>query len=169
MIEQMMRSTAFDKITAVYGHIDENGLFVRKWLARKIPITDKMVKNSCLSVKCVLITDKSAKKGTLSVILSEILACLPEQEKIRANHGTDLNHYSVERSALHLHNQAQTSNKAGLHTFIIGFMTARFHTFTFPQSQTLACLSANLFPSNFDSKAIWHFSASRFGCCRNPN
>nr|WP_270522725.1 hypothetical protein [Ligilactobacillus ruminis] len=47
----MMRSTAFDKITAVYGHIDENGLFVRKWLARKIPITDKMVKNSCLSVK----------------------------------------------------------------------------------------------------------------------
>ena len=112
MIEQMMRSTAFDKITAVYGHIDENGLFVRKWLARKIPITDKMVKNSCLSVKCVLITDKSAKKGTLSVILSEILACLPEQEKIRANHGTDLNHYSVERSALHLHNQAQTSNKA---------------------------------------------------------
>ena len=50
-----------------------------------------------------------------------------------------------------------------------GLMTALFHTFTFPQSQTLACLSANLFPSNFDSKAIWHFSASRFGCCRNPN
>ncbi|WP_235719899.1 hypothetical protein [Ligilactobacillus ruminis] len=47
----MMRSTAFGKITAVYGHIDENGLFVRKWPARKIPITDKMVKNSCLSVR----------------------------------------------------------------------------------------------------------------------
>ena len=30
MIEQMMRSTAFGKITAVYGQIDENGLFVRK-------------------------------------------------------------------------------------------------------------------------------------------
>ncbi|MDB7642373.1 hypothetical protein PND19_06960 [Ligilactobacillus ruminis] len=47
----MMRSTAFGKITAVYGQIDENGLFVRKWPARKIPITDKMVKNSCLSVR----------------------------------------------------------------------------------------------------------------------
>ncbi|WP_270781900.1 hypothetical protein [Ligilactobacillus ruminis] len=138
MIEQMMRSTAFDKITAVYGHIDENGLFVRKWLARKIPITDKMVKNSCLSVKCVLITDKSAKKGTLSVILSEILACLPEQEKIRANHGTDLNHYSVERSALHLHNQAQTSNKAvGLHTFIIGFMPLASTPLHFHNHKTL--------------------------------
>ena len=51
VIEQMMRSTAFGKITAVYGQIDENGLFVRKWPARKIPITDKMVKNSCLSVR----------------------------------------------------------------------------------------------------------------------
>ncbi|WP_423221507.1 hypothetical protein [Lacticaseibacillus rhamnosus] len=47
----MMSSTAFGKITAVYGQIDENGLFVRKWPARKIPITDKMVKNSCLSVR----------------------------------------------------------------------------------------------------------------------
>ena len=51
MIEQMMRSTAFGKITVVYGHIDENGASVRKWLARKMPITDKMVKNSLLSVK----------------------------------------------------------------------------------------------------------------------
>ncbi|WP_334117247.1 hypothetical protein [Ligilactobacillus sp.] len=38
-------------MTAVYGHIDENGSSVRKWLARKMPITDKMVKNSRLSVK----------------------------------------------------------------------------------------------------------------------
>ena len=30
VIEQMMRSTAFGKITAVYGQIDENGHFVRK-------------------------------------------------------------------------------------------------------------------------------------------
>ena len=30
VIEQMMRSTAFGKITAVYGQIDENGRFVRK-------------------------------------------------------------------------------------------------------------------------------------------
>ena len=78
MIEQMMRSTAFDKITAVYGHIDENGSSVRKWLDRKISITDKMGKNGRLSVKCVLITDKSAKKGTLSVNLSEILTNRPK-------------------------------------------------------------------------------------------
>ena len=58
VIEQMMRSAAFVKITAVYGHIAENGHFVRK---RTVP---KMV-----------ITDKSAKIGSLSVNLSEILAC----------------------------------------------------------------------------------------------
>ncbi|MFY4504873.1 hypothetical protein [Ligilactobacillus ruminis] len=38
--------------------------------------TDKSLENAGLSVKCVLLTDKSAKKGTLSVNLSEILACL---------------------------------------------------------------------------------------------
>nr|WP_288553023.1 hypothetical protein [uncultured Ligilactobacillus sp.] len=47
----MMRSTAFGKITVVYRHIDENGPAVRKWLARKMPFTDKMVKNGRLSVK----------------------------------------------------------------------------------------------------------------------
>ena len=47
----MMRSTAFGKITAVYGHIDENGRFVRKWTVPKMAITDKMVKNGRLSVK----------------------------------------------------------------------------------------------------------------------
>lgn len=46
-----MRSTAFVKITAVYGQIDENWEFVRKWYSRKVPITDKMLKNSLLSVK----------------------------------------------------------------------------------------------------------------------
>ena len=46
-----MGSTAFGKIIAVYGHIDENGRFVRKWTVPKMAITDKMVKNSCLSVK----------------------------------------------------------------------------------------------------------------------
>ena len=51
VIEQVMSSTAFGKITAVYGHIDENGRFVRKWTVPKMAITDKMVKNSCLSVK----------------------------------------------------------------------------------------------------------------------
>ena len=46
-----MRSTAFGKITAVYGQIDENGHAVRKRTVPKMAITDKMVKNSCLSVK----------------------------------------------------------------------------------------------------------------------
>ena len=46
-----MRSTAFVKIIIVYGQIDENRLFVRNWPARKMPITDKMVKNILLSVK----------------------------------------------------------------------------------------------------------------------
>ena len=67
-----MRSTAFGKIIVVYGHIDENGHSVRKWPSRKMPITDKMVKNSLLSVN-----------------LSEILAHLPEQEKIRTITVTD--------------------------------------------------------------------------------
>ncbi|WP_270397366.1 hypothetical protein [Ligilactobacillus ruminis] len=38
------------KSIAVYGHIDENGRFVRNLPARKMPITDKMVKNGRLSV-----------------------------------------------------------------------------------------------------------------------
>ena len=88
------------KVSAVYGHIDENGSSVRKRLARKMAITDKMVKNgrlsvnhhhngqkftdkslknAGLSVKCVLLTDKSAKNGTLSVNLEGILAELVEQ------------------------------------------------------------------------------------------
>ena len=52
-----LSSAAFGKSSAVYGHIDENGPFVRKRTARKKAITDKMVKN-----------------GSLSVNLSEILA-----------------------------------------------------------------------------------------------
>ena len=51
MIEQLPRNTAFVKITAVYGQIDENGHAVRKRPARKMPITDKMGKNGRLSVK----------------------------------------------------------------------------------------------------------------------
>ena len=52
-----LSDAALGKSSAVYGHIDENGLFVRKRTARKKAITDKMVKN-----------------GSLSVNLSEILA-----------------------------------------------------------------------------------------------
>ena len=46
-----LSGASFGKITAVYGHIDENGHAVRKWLDRKMPFTDKMVKNGRLSVK----------------------------------------------------------------------------------------------------------------------
>ena len=46
-----MRSTAFGKITVVYGRIDENGHAVRKRTVPKMAITDKMVKNGRLSVK----------------------------------------------------------------------------------------------------------------------
>ena len=37
-------------------------------LAKSLPFTDKSLENAGLSVKCVLLTDKSAKNGTLSVI-----------------------------------------------------------------------------------------------------
>ena len=46
-----LASAAFDKVTVVYGKIDENGKFVRKRPARKKAITDKMIKNGRLSVK----------------------------------------------------------------------------------------------------------------------
>ena len=46
-----LSGAAFGKSSAVYGHIDENGSSVRKRPARKMAITDKMVKNSWLSVK----------------------------------------------------------------------------------------------------------------------
>ena len=41
--------------------------------------TDKSPRNAGLSVKCVLVTDKSSKNGTLSVNLSEISAGLVKQ------------------------------------------------------------------------------------------
>ena len=47
----MMHSATFVKIIVVYGHIDENGHAVRKRTVPKMAITDKMVKNSRLSVK----------------------------------------------------------------------------------------------------------------------
>ncbi len=40
-----MRSAAFVKIIAVYGHIDENGHFVRKRTVPKMVITDKSPEN----------------------------------------------------------------------------------------------------------------------------
>jgi len=47
----VLAGAAFGEITVVYGHIDENWRFVRKWPARKMAITDKMGKNSLLSVR----------------------------------------------------------------------------------------------------------------------
>ena len=46
-----LEDSAFGKIIAGYGQIDEKGPSVRKWTALKMAITDKMVKNSRLSVK----------------------------------------------------------------------------------------------------------------------
>ena len=46
-----LSGASFGQITAVYGHVDKNEHAVRKWLAPKMAITDKMVKNSRLSVK----------------------------------------------------------------------------------------------------------------------
>ena len=49
-----LSGAAFVKMTAFFGHIDENGASVRNKLARKMPITDKMGKNGRLSVKIQL-------------------------------------------------------------------------------------------------------------------
>ena len=46
-----LADSAFVKITAVYGQSDKNGVLVRKRPARKMAITDKTIKNRCLSVR----------------------------------------------------------------------------------------------------------------------
>ena len=62
------------KVFAVYGHIDENGFSVRKRLARKMAITDKMVKNGRLSVNHhhngQKFTDKSLKNAGFFVCMT---------------------------------------------------------------------------------------------------
>ena len=98
-----LADSAFGKNAFVYGHIDENGKFVRKRPARKIAITDKCsgnrllsvnphhngqkftdksLKNAGLSVKYILLTDKRSKKQLLSVNLHEILTKSIEQHCI---------------------------------------------------------------------------------------
>ena len=57
-----LSDAAFGKSSAVYGHIDENGSSVHKRLARKMTITDKMGKNSRLSVNLSAILDKSVEQ-----------------------------------------------------------------------------------------------------------
>ena len=78
--------------------------------------TDKSLGNVGLSVKCVLITDKSAKIGSLSVNLSEILAHCPKKKKSVPSRHEFSSLFSCvrghERSLPHLVNRVQTSNKA---------------------------------------------------------
>ena len=70
-----------------------------------------------MSVKCGLLTDKSAKIGSLSVNLSEILADCPKNKKYVPSQHVFLSLFSCvrahKRSASHLVlNRVQTSNKA---------------------------------------------------------
>ena len=64
-------------------------------MAKSLSFTDKRSKKRLLSVKCVLLTDKSAKNGALSVNSSEISVSCPKRKKIRTITGTDFHHYSV--------------------------------------------------------------------------
>ena len=57
----------FYQFTPLYGHNLNHHHNGQKF-------TEKSLENAGLSVKCVLLTDKSAKNGTLSVNSSEILA-----------------------------------------------------------------------------------------------
>ena len=57
-----LSGAAFGTSSAVYGHIDENGSSVRTRPARKMAITDKMGKNSRLSVNLSAILDKSVEQ-----------------------------------------------------------------------------------------------------------
>ena len=78
--------------------------------------TDKSPENDGLSVKCVLLTDKSAKIGSLSVNLSEILAHCPKKKKSVPSRHEFSSLFSCvrghERSLPRLVNRVQTSNKA---------------------------------------------------------
>ena len=67
-----------------------------------MPITDKMGKIGSLSVKCVLLTDKSSKKGPLSVNLDEILAELVEKHCIKKMPDIVQSHIDRLRSIFHL-------------------------------------------------------------------
>lgn len=57
-----LADSAFGKNAFVYGHIDENGKFVRKRPARKIAITDKRSKKQLLSVNLHEILTKSIEQ-----------------------------------------------------------------------------------------------------------
>ena len=70
-----------------------------------------------MSVKYVLLTDKSAEKGTLSVKFERNIGVPPRIIKNTRHHGTYFNQYSVAYGLITarfhtLHNRVQTSNKA---------------------------------------------------------
>ena len=67
VLDQVLR-TKWSKKTALSVNPHHNGQ----------KFTDKSLENASLSVKCVLLTDKSAKIGSLSVNSSKILAYRPE-------------------------------------------------------------------------------------------
>ena len=79
----------FYQFTPLYGH---NPGFTDKCSEKRLvsvnhqhndqKFTDKSLENAGLSVKCVLLTDKSAKKGSLSVNQEEILVELVERHCI---------------------------------------------------------------------------------------
>ena len=74
----------FYQFTPLYGHNPKNSCLSVNLPHNDQKFTDKSLENAGLSVKCVLLTDKSSKMKLLSVNSSEILAHRPEQEKIRA-------------------------------------------------------------------------------------
>ena len=72
----------FYQFTPLYGHNPKKRLVSVNHHHNGQKFTDKSPGNDGLSVKCVLITDKSAKIDALSVNLSEILTGLVEQHCI---------------------------------------------------------------------------------------
>ena len=72
----------FYQFTPLYGHNPEKRLLSVNLHHNGQKFTDKSLENACLSVKCVLLTDKSAKTEALSVNLNEILDRSVEQHCI---------------------------------------------------------------------------------------
>ena len=95
----MVLRTKWSKKTALSVNPHHNGQ----------KFTDKSLENVGLSVKCGLLTDKSAKIGSLSVNLSEILADCPQ--KNTCHHGTYFYHYLVAYGVMDV----------WLRTLLIGF------------------------------------------------
>ena len=96
----------FYQFTPLYGHNPKKRLLSVNSHHNGQKFTDKSPENIGLSVKCVLLTDKSAKIGSLSVNLSEILADCPKNKKYVPSQHVFLSLFSCvrahKRSASHL-------------------------------------------------------------------